>query len=223
MVHQLDKNPQLYSPAVKWNVQPGSITHLTEFFGPVLGVMKVKNLEEAVELVNQTGYGLTSGLESLDDREQEFWREHVRAGNLYINRVTTGAIVLRQPFGGMGKSAFGPGIKAGGPNYVAQLMNFTERKEKLVLPDNEQVEELLKQNPHLHYSLSHLFCPHLLQPLPGTEKPPMGNGQAPQTGMGTYYQLQQTMSSSIMAMRLLYQVERLLYNQSNWNRIPIYW
>ena len=46
------------------------------------------------------------------------------AGNLYINRVTTGAVVLRQPFGGMGKSAFGPGIKAGGPNYVAQLMDF---------------------------------------------------------------------------------------------------
>ena len=50
----------------------------------------------------------------------------MRAGNLYINRVTTGAIVLRQPFGGMGKSAFGPGIKVGGPNYVAQLMDFEE-------------------------------------------------------------------------------------------------
>jgi RHH-type transcriptional regulator, proline utilization regulon repressor / proline dehydrogenase / delta 1-pyrroline-5-carboxylate dehydrogenase len=46
------------------------------------------------------------------------------AGNLYINRSTTGAVVLRQPFGGMGKSAFGPGIKAGGPNYVVPLMEF---------------------------------------------------------------------------------------------------
>ena len=124
--HQKDDNPQLYSPAIKWNVQPGSFTHMTEFFGPVLGVMRAKNLEEAVELVNQTGYGLTSGLESLDDREQRFWKEHIRAGNLYINRVTTGAVVLRQPFGGMGKSIFGPGIKAGGPNYVAQLMTFKE-------------------------------------------------------------------------------------------------
>jgi RHH-type proline utilization regulon transcriptional repressor/proline dehydrogenase/delta 1-pyrroline-5-carboxylate dehydrogenase len=121
-----DTNPHVVSPAVKWGVQPGSFTHLTEFFGPVLGVMKAKNLEEAIRLVNQTGYGLTSGLESLDDREQKIWIDSIRAGNLYVNRSTTGAIVLRQPFGGMGKSAFGPGIKAGGPNYVAQLMRFRD-------------------------------------------------------------------------------------------------
>ncbi len=120
-------NPALYSPAVKWGVQPGSFTHLTEFFGPVLGVMRAANLHEAIQFVNQTGYGLTSGIETLDDREREIWREAVRAGNLYINRGTTGAIVLRQPFGGMGKSAFGPGIKAGGPNYVAQLMHFRDK------------------------------------------------------------------------------------------------
>ncbi|MCH5376480.1 MAG: aldehyde dehydrogenase family protein, partial [Planctomycetes bacterium] len=119
-----EDNPQLVTPGVKWDVQPGSFTHMTELFGPVLGVMKAKNLQQAVSLVNATGYGLTSGLESLDDREQAYWLEHVRAGNLYVNRPTTGAIVLRQPFGGMGKSAFGPGIKAGGPNYVAQLMDF---------------------------------------------------------------------------------------------------
>ena len=73
----------------------------------MLGVMKARNLRDAIDMVNATGYGLTSGLESLDDREQELWRESIRAGNLYINRPTTGAIVLRQPFGGMGKSAFG--------------------------------------------------------------------------------------------------------------------
>ena len=126
MPKRLENNPCLYSPAVKWDVRPGSITHMTEFFGPVLAVIKARNLKEAIALVNQTGYGLTSGLESLDDREQELWLEEVRAGNLYVNRVTTGAVVLRQPFGGMGKSAFGPGIKAGGPNYVAQLMEFEE-------------------------------------------------------------------------------------------------
>jgi len=76
--------------------------------------------------VNQTGYGLTSGLESLDEREWDYWKENIRAGNLYINRVTTGAVVLRQPFGGMGKSVFGPGMKAGGPNYVAQFMDFAD-------------------------------------------------------------------------------------------------
>ncbi|MCA9185036.1 MAG: proline dehydrogenase family protein [Pirellulaceae bacterium] len=117
-------NPALYSPAIKWGVRSGSFTHMTEFFGPVLAVMRARDLSEAIALANDTGYGLTSGLESLDDREQELWKENIRAGNLYINRGTTGAIVLRQPFGGMGKSAFGPGIQAGGPNYVTQLMRF---------------------------------------------------------------------------------------------------
>jgi RHH-type proline utilization regulon transcriptional repressor/proline dehydrogenase/delta 1-pyrroline-5-carboxylate dehydrogenase len=88
--------------------------------------MEARDLDDAIGLVNATGYGLTSGLESLDDREQEQWRERIRAGNLYINRPTTGAIVLRQPFGGMGKSSVGPGIKAGGPNYVVPLMTFDE-------------------------------------------------------------------------------------------------
>lgn len=122
----VDGNASLVSPGVKWGVQPGSVTHLTEFFGPLLGVMSAKNLHAAIDLVNATGYGLTSGLESLDDREHRIWQEGIRAGNLYINRPTTGAIVLRQPFGGMGKSAFGPGIKAGGPNYVAPLMAFSD-------------------------------------------------------------------------------------------------
>lgn len=121
MPTQLGDNPCLYTPGVKWNVQPGSFTHCTELFGPVLGVMGFDRLEEAIKIVNATGYGLTSGLESLDDREQQIWKSKIRAGNLYINRSTTGAIVLRQPFGGLGKSAFGPGTKAGGPNYVTIL------------------------------------------------------------------------------------------------------
>jgi RHH-type proline utilization regulon transcriptional repressor/proline dehydrogenase/delta 1-pyrroline-5-carboxylate dehydrogenase len=126
MPHNLEGNPNLWSPGIKYGVQPGSYAHLTEFFGPVLGVMRFTKLAEAVALVNQTGYGLTSGLESLDDREWAYWKDHVRAGNLYLNRVTTGAVVLRQPFGGFGKSVFGPGMKAGGPNYVAQFMAFAD-------------------------------------------------------------------------------------------------
>lgn len=139
---QKQDNPGLFSPGVKWGVQPGSFTHNTEFFGPLLGVMKAKDLQQAIDLVNATGYGLTSGLESLDKREQKLWQHSIKAGNLYVNRSTTGAIVLRQPFGGMGKSAFGPGIKAGGPNYVAQLMEFTEN-------GTSQIEAEVR-NPHLN-------------------------------------------------------------------------
>jgi RHH-type proline utilization regulon transcriptional repressor/proline dehydrogenase/delta 1-pyrroline-5-carboxylate dehydrogenase len=125
----VDANPNLVSPGVKWGVQPNGFTHCTELFGPVLGVMEARDLDAAIDLVNATGYGLTSGLESLDDREQELWCSRIRAGNLYINRSTTGAIVLRQPFGGMGKSSVGPGIKAGGPNYVVPLMRFMDAEE----------------------------------------------------------------------------------------------
>ena len=119
-------NPYLLRPSIKWGVKPGAFTHMTELFGPVLSVMCAKDLKEAIECVNMTGYGLTSGIESLDAREVEYWREHVRAGNLYINRGTTGAIVERQPFGGMGKSAVGAGRKAGIHNYVTQFMEIEE-------------------------------------------------------------------------------------------------
>jgi RHH-type proline utilization regulon transcriptional repressor/proline dehydrogenase/delta 1-pyrroline-5-carboxylate dehydrogenase len=122
-------NPCLWAPGIKWGVAAGSLTHTTEFFGPVLAVLCAENLDHAIDLVHQTGYGLTSGLQSLDDREQQHWARRVRAGNLYINRGTTGAIVLRQPFGGMAKSAIGPGLKAGGPNYVLPLMRMRERED----------------------------------------------------------------------------------------------
>ncbi len=124
---QAADNPALWSPGVKWDVQRGSVTHLTEFFGPVLAVMPFDSLAEAVEIVNETGYGLTSGLHSLDEREIEQWRAGIQAGNLYVNRSTVGAVVLRQPFGGLAKSSFGPGMKAGGPHYVAQFVRFEDR------------------------------------------------------------------------------------------------
>ncbi|MEO8352208.1 MAG: bifunctional proline dehydrogenase/L-glutamate gamma-semialdehyde dehydrogenase, partial [Chthoniobacteraceae bacterium] len=123
---RIGSNPHLWSPGVKYGVQPGSITHLTEFFGPVLGVMRYERLEDAIALVNATGYGLTSGLQTLDEREIDLWSRTIEAGNLYINKPTVGAIVLRQPFGGFGKSCFGPGLKAGGPNYLAQFMKFAD-------------------------------------------------------------------------------------------------
>ncbi|HRD55798.1 MAG TPA: bifunctional proline dehydrogenase/L-glutamate gamma-semialdehyde dehydrogenase [Parachlamydiaceae bacterium] len=121
-------NPNLWSPGIRLHVKPGSISHQTEFFGPVLSLMCADNLEHAVELANGTAYGLTSGLQSLDEREQAYWMDHIEAGNLYINRSITGAIVQRQPFGGCKESSFGAGLKAGGPNYLIEFMNKTEKK-----------------------------------------------------------------------------------------------
>ena len=116
------ENPHLWTPGIKIGVAEGSFSHLTEFFGPVLSVMRAADLEDALRLANQTSYGLTGGLHSLDSREQERWKEAIDIGNGYINRRITGAIVQRQPFGGRKGSGFGPGAKAGGPNYTVQLM-----------------------------------------------------------------------------------------------------
>ncbi len=143
----VQENPHLVSPGVKWGVTNNSYTHCTEFFGPLLAVMEARNLHHAIDLVNATGYGLTSGLESLDDREHQLWQDGIRAGNLYINRPTTGAIVLRQPFGGMGKSAIGPGIKAGGPNYVAQFMKFEEPSSSVGDYQNVAAEDGSPRSP----------------------------------------------------------------------------
>ncbi|GIT99798.1 bifunctional protein PutA [Sulfurovum sp. TSL6] len=124
-------NPYMLTPSVRWGTKRNDFCHMNELFGPVLSVMCAEDLDDAIDIVNATGYGLTSGIESLDKREQDYWKERIIAGNLYINRVTTGAIVTRQPFGGMRKSAIGSGKKAGGFNYVSQFMNLTYQETNL--------------------------------------------------------------------------------------------
>jgi RHH-type proline utilization regulon transcriptional repressor/proline dehydrogenase/delta 1-pyrroline-5-carboxylate dehydrogenase len=114
----------LWSPGIKAGVRRGSFFHRTECFGPVLGLMRAADLDEAIALANDTPFGLTSGIQSLDDREVARWLERIEAGNLYVNRPITGAIVGRQPFGGWKASSVGPGAKAGGPNYVLQLARW---------------------------------------------------------------------------------------------------
>jgi RHH-type proline utilization regulon transcriptional repressor/proline dehydrogenase/delta 1-pyrroline-5-carboxylate dehydrogenase len=129
-------NPRLVSPGIKLGVAPGSQSHRTEFFCPVLSVMRARDLAHAIALANDTPYGLTSGLHSLDERDHAVWLGAIQAGNLYINRRITGAVVQRQPFGGWKASSFGPGAKAGGPNYTLQLTEVVEsgRAEPSVHP-----------------------------------------------------------------------------------------
>ena len=117
----LDDTGRLWSPGVRTGVADGSYFHLTEFFGPVLGIMHAKTLQEGIRLQNASAYGLTAGLHSLDAHELRIWLSSVEAGNLYVNRGITGAIVRRQPFGGWKRSSVGAGTKAGGPNYLIHL------------------------------------------------------------------------------------------------------
>ncbi len=118
---QLDDSGALWSPGLRAGVAAGSEYHLTEYFGPILGVMRAETLDEAIDIVNAVDYGLTSGLHSLDVDEMHTWLRRIEAGNLYVNRVITGAIVQRQPFGGWKRSAVGAGSEGRRPELPASV------------------------------------------------------------------------------------------------------
>ncbi|MDO4243031.1 MAG: proline dehydrogenase family protein [Actinomyces sp.] len=139
----------LWRPGIRAGVVPGSEFHYTEYFAPVLGVMRVETLAEAIEAVNAVDYGLTSGLQTLDSSELEQWLESVQAGNLYVNRGITGAIVRRQPFGGWKRSAIGSTTKAGGPSYLLGLGDI------LAQPDSQA------EDPETHLDLAAALDPRV--------------------------------------------------------------
>ncbi len=119
--HGVEYEGRFWSPGIRTGVQPGSRFHREEFFGPVLGVMHAHSLTHAIELQNAVAYGLTAGLYTQNPDDLAVWLDRVEAGNLYVNRGITGAIVQRQPFGGWKRSSVGAGTKAGGPNYLIGL------------------------------------------------------------------------------------------------------
>ncbi|MCX6403880.1 MAG: aldehyde dehydrogenase family protein, partial [Actinobacteria bacterium] len=151
----------LWSAGIKLGVRPGSWSHLNEWFGPVLGLMSSANLDQAIALQNSTSFGLTAGIASLDEDECNHWAANVEAGNLYINRGITGAIVSRQPFGGWKQSSVGPTAKAGGPHYLEQLRiwsplldlrNFKESAESWMSSIGDVVAPTAKITAELNYS-----------------------------------------------------------------------
>jgi RHH-type proline utilization regulon transcriptional repressor/proline dehydrogenase/delta 1-pyrroline-5-carboxylate dehydrogenase len=123
---RLDAAGTMWTPGIRVGVQPGSWFARTECFGPVLGVIRADDLTHAVAIQNATDFGLTAGLHALDPGEIRWWLDAVEAGNLYVDRGITGAIVRRQPFGGWKGSVVGPTYKAGGPNYVGGLMRWSD-------------------------------------------------------------------------------------------------
>ena len=99
-----------------------------EIFGPVLSVLKVRDLDEAIEVANGTDYALTGGFFSRSPANIERVKARLEAGNVYINRSCTGAVVGRHPFGGFKMS--GSGTKAGGEDYLLQLPRAARRDRK---------------------------------------------------------------------------------------------
>ncbi|MAE74364.1 MAG: 1-pyrroline-5-carboxylate dehydrogenase [Bdellovibrionaceae bacterium] len=102
------------------DVQPDADIAHQELFGPVLAVIRAKDIDEAIHIVNSVEYGLTGGIYSRSPNNIERARQEIEVGNLYINRSITGALVNRHPFGGYKMS--GLGSKTGGPDYLKQYM-----------------------------------------------------------------------------------------------------
>jgi RHH-type proline utilization regulon transcriptional repressor/proline dehydrogenase/delta 1-pyrroline-5-carboxylate dehydrogenase len=103
-------------PTIFVDVNPKGFLGQTEIFGPVLSVMRAKDIEQALEIANGTEYALTGGLYSRSPANIEKVKNDFEVGNLYINRGCTGAMVERHPFGGFKMS--GAGSKTGGPGYL---------------------------------------------------------------------------------------------------------
>jgi len=108
-------------PTIFIDCKPNSRLAQEEVFGPVLAIIKAKNIDEAIEIANGTEYALTGGLFSRSPANIEKTKAQFDVGNLYINRGITGAMVERHPFGGFKMS--GLGSKTGGPDYLIQFMN----------------------------------------------------------------------------------------------------
>ena len=123
----LDGEGYFVGPHIFADVDPSSRLAQEEIFGPVLAVIPVNDISEAIEIVNDTDYALTAGIFSRSPANLKRCVQELEVGNLYLNRGTTGALVNRQPFGGFRMS--GIGTKAGGPDYLAQFIlpvNVTE-------------------------------------------------------------------------------------------------
>jgi 1-pyrroline-5-carboxylate dehydrogenase len=111
------------APTVIADVAPSARIALEEIFGPVLAVIKSKSFDDALEIANNTEYGLTGAIYTGSRDKLDRAREEFHVGNLYFNRKCTGAMVGAHPFGGFNMS--GTDSKAGGPDY---LLLFTQAK-----------------------------------------------------------------------------------------------
>ncbi len=154
--YRKDKTARLWAPGLRANVKPDSEFHKVEYFGPVLGVMRAATLEQAIEIQNATDFGLTAGLHSLSHDEICYWLDRVQAGNVYVNRGITGAIVRRQPFGGWKLSSVGATAKAGGPNYLYTFGSLTPDTGPAALRSQHVPHEGQPADKTLHVSKQQL-------------------------------------------------------------------
>ena len=116
-------------PTVFGDVPPNAVIAQEEIFGPVLALIRVKDLDEGLEVANNTEYGLTGSIYSANRANLDRARREFHVGNLYFNRKCTGAMVGAHPFGGFNMS--GTDSKAGGPDYLYLFTQAKSVAEKL--------------------------------------------------------------------------------------------
>ena len=116
-------------PTVFADIDSNSRLFREEIFGPVLAVTKARDFEHALELANDSEYGLTGGVYTNNPQKIRMAKERFFVGNLYINRKCTGAMVGAHPFGGFNMS--GTDSKAGGPDYLLQFVQAKSIAEKI--------------------------------------------------------------------------------------------
>jgi RHH-type proline utilization regulon transcriptional repressor/proline dehydrogenase/delta 1-pyrroline-5-carboxylate dehydrogenase len=119
-VGELAKQGCYVGPHIFADVDPMAKLAQEEVFGPVLAVIRATDLDEAIRIANGTEYALTAGIFSRSPINLERAQRELAAGNIYLDRAITGALVGRQPFGGYRLS--GIGSKAGGPDYLLQFV-----------------------------------------------------------------------------------------------------
>ncbi|MGE3467020.1 MAG: aldehyde dehydrogenase family protein, partial [Pyrinomonadaceae bacterium] len=124
-----DANGFFIEPTVIDNVAPGATIEQEEIFAPVLAVIKARDFDHAIEIANDTEFGLTGALYSASPERLERARRDFHVGNLYLNRKCTGALVGVHPFGGFNMS--GTDSKAGGREYLLQFMQGKSTAQKL--------------------------------------------------------------------------------------------
>jgi RHH-type proline utilization regulon transcriptional repressor/proline dehydrogenase/delta 1-pyrroline-5-carboxylate dehydrogenase len=130
-------------PVIFSDIHPRSRIAQEEIFGPVLSVMKARDFDHALAIANDSLFALTGGVFSRSPAHIEQARREFRVGNLYINRGITGAVVGRQPFGGLKLS--GIGSKAGGPDYLLQFLEPRTISENILrhgfMPGASRIED----------------------------------------------------------------------------------
>jgi 1-pyrroline-5-carboxylate dehydrogenase len=125
-------------PTVIADVKPGATIEQEEIFGPVLAVIKAQDYDDALNIANDTQFGLTGAVYSADEKKLERARKEFHVGNLYLNRKCTGALVGVHPFGGFNMS--GTDSKAGGRDYLLLFLQAKVSAEKMGATNNAQAE-----------------------------------------------------------------------------------